>query len=448
MARRQNRFTGSERALASLDRATGHSMYAAYTRRKTDTRLEDWPTYAAVFLSPFLNVGLSLVNFTVSDGFFCLAFGVMLLRGRLPREPLYILNWTWFLAYFLVVSGLYVSSLAAGDPIRGLILALQYSFCFLVLPFILVKSDILKCYKLLKVFIAGVFFLDAHGMVTFYTIGYVPGVETVTGNMRLGTLYGNPNGAACLNAMTIVLVFWLLSVRQLSRTIGLSLLGILTWALILTSSNTGLISLLIGTTIYAALTFRPYHLLYIFLFASVLTLFFLYFGVEYLPSTFQERVLPSFVEGDLSEAGTFLHRADLMREAIELIERQKIFLWGIGADQFRVISVQEAPVHNVFLLLWVEGGFVSLLGWLVLLSSGILLWCRAWVAQIMTQGRAAVLSCFIMFVIVSSANAHLYARPWYTVLLLILAPTIVALRQSDGQRYSLGSKPVQEVKMG
>src|SRR3546814_6239292 len=57
---------------------------------------------------------------------------------------------------------------------------------------------------------------------------------------------------------------------------------------------------------------------------------------------------------------------DLIREAWGIVEDTMIV--GLGVDQYRTISFADTPVHNMYLLLWAEGGLLALLGWLLLMT--------------------------------------------------------------------------------
>ncbi|WEX75616.1 O-antigen ligase domain-containing protein [Sinorhizobium numidicum] len=335
----------------------------------------------------------------------------------------------WVSAFLLISSGIYLSSLFIGDATRGVILIMQYFFCFILLPHALMQRDENEAYRLIIIFILGVLALDIHGIVTFYTVGYSPESQVVTGALRLATLMGAANAAASLNAMTIVILLWLRTIGRISFLPFLCILSTMILALVLTSSNTGLIAVTTGTLIYFAVTFRPGLLVRIVPAIVLAVAFFLLGGANYLPATFHKRVLAAVLEGDITEAGTFTDRAALNYEALEMIGSRGFSLLGIGADQFRLASFHEVPVHNTFLILWVEGGVLSLAGWMLMSSMGIIVWLLAWRRNVIPHGRAAVLVCFVVFVTVASATAHIYSRHWYTVLLLTMQPTIIALSQ-------------------
>jgi hypothetical protein len=397
------------------------------SRRVGALSLERLLLYAGVFFAPFLDLTAEAVFFTLSDAFFCAALAVLLLRRRLPPVPLGALAWPWIASFVLIVGGLQVSSMLEGAAERGVVLLLQYSFCFIVLPCLLLGWDRQTAYRLLLAFLAGVLALDLHGILTFYLVGYVPDSPVVSGNGRLETLSGSANAAACLNAMMIIVVLWLRLSGRFSFAISAVLFSIMLVTIVLTSSNGGLIAMTVGILAFLALSLKLRQSVKVLPILALPGAFLLAGGSDYLPSAFQERVLNALVSGDVSEAGTFESRSALIQEALEAINTDRISLIGIGADQFRLRSVQETPVHNSFLLLWVEGGMLSLLGWLLFCSTGFILWYLARAQGVMVYGRAAVLACFIVFIIVANVSAHIYARYWYTALLLIMQPTLIAL---------------------
>lgn len=392
-----------------------------------DLSLERFLRYGGVFFSPFLDLSSQAVFFTLSDAFFFAALAVFLLRGRLPSAPLGFLAWPWIASFVLIVGGLHVSSLLEGDAERGVILLLQYSFCFIVLPYLLLGRDVQEAYRLLLVFLAGVIALDLHGILTFYLVGYDPASRVVSGNLRLETLSGGANAAACLNAMMIVVVFWLRLSGRFSFKLSAVLFSIMLVTIVLTSSNGGVLSMSAGILAFLACSLRLRQLAKVLPILALPGVFLMAGGSSYLPTTFQERVLNALVSGDVSEAGTFMSRSALIQETLDMINTERVSLVGIGADQFRIKSVQEAPVHNAFLILWVEGGILSLLGWLLFCSMGFILWCVARAQGVMLYGRAAVLASFIVFIVMANVSAHIYARYWYTALLLIIQPTLIAL---------------------
>ena len=94
-------------------------------------------------------------------------------------------------------------------------------------------------------------------------------------------------------------------------------------------------------------------------------------------------------------------------------------LLGLGVDQYRVISASGAPVHNMYLLLWTEGGLVTLLGWLMLLAILIAAATQAFRRDRMTAALA--LSVITVLVVSSNASPHMYARMWMVPVMVAMA---------------------------
>src|SRR3546814_3333097 len=67
------------------------------------------------------------------------------------------------------------------------------------------------------------------------------------------------------------------------------------------------------------------------------------------------------------EPGRHVHGPD-GPDPRSLGDREDTMFVGIGVDQYRVVSPTQVPVHNMYLLLWAEGGLLALLGWMLLLT--------------------------------------------------------------------------------
>jgi O-antigen ligase len=104
-------------------------------------------------------------------------------------------------------------------------------------------------------------------------------------------------------------------------------------------------------------------------------------------------------------------------------------LLGLGADQFRVYSVQEAPVHNLYLLLWTEGGLPGLIGWLLFPLASIFVWAAARKADVSKYLTGAVFSTTFVFMAIAASNPHMYARYWTIGVLLTLGMAVAEWRR-------------------
>ena len=101
-------------------------------------------------------------------------------------------------------------------------------------------------------------------------------------------------------------------------------------------------------------------------------------------------------------------------------------LVGMGAGQYREMSSQGIPVHNLYLLLANEGGILALLGLCFVLGSAIVyaVMARHNVPN-RVYGRATVVTVTLTFAALSMNYTHVYQRgmliPWIVALGLLAA---------------------------
>lgn len=393
--------------------------------------LERIVVYAGVFFAPYANLRLPQVFFTLSDFFFCLSFFILLIAGLIPDRLLGRATSTWLLAFTLLFVGLMAGSLLRGSAERGLIVTTQYLFSYIILMVVLLRNDPQEAHRLAAIFVASIILVDIHGIYTFYAVGYVPGdgKGVVTGGLRLATVLRNPNLAASMNAliMPILLYFW--SSGRIKAFVALPAMAICLVTIVLTSSNSGLILITISLTVFMTCIMTMRLFLRLAIVGAVLAVGFVSFGgTELLPKTFHKRVLAALSSGDTSEAGTLISRTALMEEAAEMIAKERIVLVGLGADQFRERSVQEAPVHNLYLLLWVEGGLLAVVGWIMFSGVGVLIWFAIKRAGGDRHALAAVATTVVVFLTIAMFNPHMYARYWTAPVLLCFGLALTQLR--------------------
>lgn len=389
--------------------------------------LERVLVYIAVLSSPFRNLRFSGVFLTFSDLFYAASFFFLLVTGRLPAAPIGRSTQLWGLGFLMFIVGLMGSSIMAGSPTRGLIVVGQYLFAYIVLLFVLMRDDEAMAHRLATMFLAGMVIVDIHGIASFFLLGSSSGV--VSGSNRLSTVLGNPNTAASINSLALPMLFYLwLSARMSART-ALFVLAVILTTVVLTSSNTGVILVVLGSTIYlvAAGSGRAFWRFAIV--AMGCAVFLLIIGIDALPETFRGRVLSSVSSGDLSEAGTLVSRIELMREAVAMIQQREIVLVGVGADQFRELSKFGAPVHNTYLLVMTEGGAIALFGWFLMIVIGLRVGLAVRLSGADPNLGAMVIATFVVFAVGANTHAHIYARYYLTPLILCLSIAMIELRR-------------------
>ncbi|WP_343517628.1 O-antigen ligase family protein [Sphingomonas sp.] len=376
---------------------------------------------AAVFLAPYVTWRiLPSYLFTFSDALFCLA-AVLLLAGRgIAIRPLQGWWALWMLGLSGLLLGFFIGSVVNGDALRWIIVAAQYSFAFALLPALMLRERRSSLVAAALALVAGVTAMELFGSVVYHATGASYGAakrfgfEFITGAHRLGAFMADANWNAAMIAMTTPFVLYLARIGRLNMIVAFAALGILCSGLLLSGSFTGFTSTAIGIVAFLILDWgkRSIGMLFgIIALASAM----LATGVA-LPTAFQNRVAIALEAGDISRAGTFAGRMELVEEAWGIVGDTTFV--GLGVDQYRVVSGDRAPVHNIYLLAWAEGGLLSLIGWLLMMLVPLSIAMRTFAYD--RAAAALVIAVALPFLIFSNAAPHMYARSWVVPLILAL----------------------------
>jgi hypothetical protein len=394
----------------------------------------------AVFLAPILLLKHSIIFFTLSDLFFCLALVLMVLAGRVPRAPLGRATSVWLLSCATLLSGVVVSSLFGPAPLRSLIVCGQYAFAFVLLLFLIAGRDDATTHFLVKTFVISIILSQIVGFTVFFLdfdFGLSilnPTFTIVTGNGRLASLIGDGNGNAAVIAFTFPFLLYLWLSGRMSGWFALPAALVLGTAVVLTSSNSGLAATLLGLVCFLGTAGAHGLRTTRFIIAALAVAIVVWGSMGFtLPSTFEKRVLGAVESGDLEDAGTFRSRMNLMIEAVDIVDDALLF--GVGADQFREMSVQKAPVHNMYLLLWAEGGLIALVGWLSIMVLPVIGATFLRGAQPRSKlRRSFALTFVIVFCGVAFNSPHMYGRQWAVPFVLAVALVFLPTWQREAQR--------------
>jgi O-Antigen ligase len=393
-------------------------------RRHFDLAALELPvTRLAIFFSVFPALRPAEVFFTFSDMLFCVSAVLLLLLGRLRFAPIGPLTVPWMVAFALMSVGLIVSSLLGNAPERVLVVLGQYAFAYILLAYIIVRTNEAVVDTLIKTFVLGTVCVNAYGLAVYFT-GADETFRFVTGSGRLASFMDNPNANANVIALTLPLLLYLWFSRKWNRLYVLGSLAILAYALVATSSVGGLLWSLAGVAVFVALTINWRVVIGIAVCIAVAVPLLDKYGSVVLPETFQARVLEAVQSGSMAQAGTFSFRMGLIHEALDVVDDQ--LLVGLGVDQYRVKSELGAPVHDAYLLLWAEGGLPALIGWLMLPQ--IIAITALWVF-LRPGGRliaATTLAVVAVFLLAATGNAHMYGRFWVVPLHLCMALLMVS----------------------
>lgn len=362
----------------------------------------------------------SAINLTLSDAALLGALALLLIRGQLEPRPFGALTPLWLLGLALMQGGLMVSTLLGGEPLRWLIVCGQYLLAWLLLPAILMSVSRDIVWRCLIAFLLGVTASQAIALTASLFLDYqdtwdVVGLDFITATGRIGAFSGNANTNGGMIAFALPMLLFVLHKGLLPRWAGLLCGAILLGGLIATASFTAFAAAVIGLGLMALLS-NPRRFLIIAVPFAVLLFGYILSGLP-LPGPFESRVGAALTSGDLSSAGTFLGRLELLKESWNLAGGT-IFV-GYGADQYRQISAHLAPVHVFPMLILVEGGLIALIGLLAMI--GVMLGQAVLGLRVDRYGGAMAIAIFAVFMVFAFSVPHMYARLWIGPLFLALA---------------------------
>lgn len=382
------------------------------------------------FLSGWNLLRVGSMNVTFADIALMLGLGVIVSRGKLNLLPFGAATVYWVAALTLMLGGLFVSSLINGDPLRWANVAIQYTMAYLLIPMLLMSQERRLTQMLPVAFVLGTTLSEAIGITaTFFftmhdTIGLL-GDGFITGNQRLGALAGQPNPNGAVIAFSLPMLIFSVVKGTMPRSVGLICGLILLWGLMLSASFTGFFAstVAIGVTL-ALIGLR--HVIRLGLALAVAVGLFFASGAP-LPKAFQQRVGGAVETGDISQAGTFLNRSELIVEAWGFAENTALI--GMGVDRYRELSSHDNPVHNLYLLIWNEGGAVAFIGLIGLLA----MLCVLAASGLRRSREEGAMACAIVIVLLiyTASYPHMYSRMW-------VVPVFIALGIIYGPR---GNEP-------
>ena len=371
------------------------------------------------FLTGYQAFRIGDINVTLADLAFGAALGICIWNGQITTRPFRVMTPLWLISLALIFTGLLIGSVVNGELVRWAVVSVQYLFGYLFLPAMLLAQPALLARKIVLAFILGMVVLETFGIVVSLTMDHAQATsmftaEFISGNGRVSSFAAEPNWNGQLIAMTFPLLICSFAKRMLPLWGFVVAALILVWGLLLCASFTGFVA----TCISVAIT-----LLFIgirhFLAALALVIFAasLYFaGGGALPVVFEKRVAGALVEGDIEEAGTFTGRVQLVRLAWE--DAENTILIGHGVDGFRKTNDIQQPVHNLFLLMLVDGGFLSFLG--LGLMAVALVGMPLVHRSASGTARGAALAVVVVFLIYTQSNPQMFSR-------LNISPVIFAL---------------------
>ncbi|MAM37215.1 MAG: hypothetical protein CL949_01620 [Erythrobacter sp.] len=359
------------------------------------------------------------INFTISDAAFVVVLLGLIGTSRLNLAPFAGLSAAWLFSLILMLGALFVSTLVNGEITRWLIVALQYSFAYLLLPMMLASFGHKTLQRCVVFYVLGVTFSQAVGNIANIFFDYTDtapylGNNFITGMGRLGAFSGNANNNSAMSGFALVLLFYVVDRRLMNPLLSLVCALFLLWGLLSSASFGGFVICLSASALVMLVRW-PQRAIFAFLIIFAIGSAYISSGLP-LPAPFEQRVLGALSGGGLEEAGTFTGRMELAEEAWRIAEDTLVI--GLGADSFRVISTHQAPVHVFPLLLLTEAGLLGLIGFVALLG---LMWFRG-LSGISDDPQKGIIcvGVLLIFSLFTLTVPHMYARLW-------LAPIFLAL---------------------
>ena len=375
---------------------------------------------AAAFLSAYQLLRVSAQNITLSDAALLMAFVLLVTQGAVSAMPFGLFTPLWFGAVGTMLGGLFLSSLLNGDLLRWMIIALQYMVAYLLLPMVVMSQPRNFIKRMAALFVVGVAVLEASGILASFVMSAndasnLFGIGFLAGNGRMGSFVGEANWNGAMIAFAVSILMYVIHERLLPLPVGIACGIALLWGLLMSASFTGFAATSLAVLVTLAIAGRRY-LGRIVLPAALLVGAFVYSGAP-LPAIFEQRVGGALVDRDIQEAGTYNGRVGLIGEAWQMTENTSLI--GVGADEFRQYSSDHQPVHNLYLLMWTEGGIIALLGFLAMLAMLVMLALGR-----ISRGpeTALALSAVTVFLIYTVASPHMFARLWIMPVVLALGP--------------------------
>ncbi len=381
-------------------------------------RVEFRVALGVVFFSTMNFLRLPQFYFTFSDFLTCTSLILLVGAGRLSLRPIGAApTIMWMGGLTTMLAGLSLSSLVYGDSMRGLVYLGQYSFAYLLLLVVIGGRSEKQTVALAKAYVLSVVLMCIHGIYVINILGHTD-TTFVSGSGRLMGFVERENECAAVIALAVPILLFLCASGKLTKFAMLAL-PIMGYGVMLTGSNTGLASFAFGVGAFALFTldlkrFLPTIAIGIGTAAAIS-----HWGRDYLPAAFQRRVLGALETGDIGQAGTFDSRLALIREAINRAD-SSIFL-GVGADQYQYSSFLGAPVHNLYLLLWTEGGLITMIGFITMILAGL---GPGLAAMNRPGGRLyTVCTCttVVLFLLCINAFASVYGRFWSVPVIIAVA---------------------------
>lgn len=292
--------------------------------------------------------------------------------------------------------------------------------------------------KFIYVFLGCQLFRIIEPLYLHHTIGYWGSKASMLGgeeflNRLSGSPYDviNPNGLAFVVCAVVPLLYYLAGQSWLTRIASLVFLPASLYALLLSGSRTGIITIV---AIFAAIVWKSKYRISVAVFCVMTAII----GFSILPPDMQDRYL-SITGSSSKNTSTVVERFDGMVESLKVGFRKPFFGHGLGTSaeanaNFTTsgpYAYRRLPAHDLYLELLVELGIAGLIIFLFFMRSIIIGFTRC--GEIYRKREAgmflfnfvqAMQVWVIVNLVTSLASYALSLYPWY-----LLAGLLVVLNR-------------------
>jgi O-antigen ligase len=267
--------------------------------------------------------------------------------------------------YLLVVAGLAILSIPFGLDQEHSFTTFTDLFLKILLVFLLTINVVSSFQRLRLLMEVTVLSAAVVGLLTL--VDYSQGRNLVEGGRATGALGGifqNPNDLAlAMNVLLPIACTLGLSRRnQFSKLLYFLSAAVFAMTIAATQSRSGFITIIIAGLFFLAQLGRRYPALWAV--AALAALAFLASGPGRIVTLFDA------AGGDISAAESGTTRWELVKRGIEVAGANPIrWLFGVGLDNFRIVSIKDLVSHNAYLQVFNEIGLPALIFYILFLVS-------------------------------------------------------------------------------
>jgi len=293
----------------------------------------------------------------------------ILARTALVMPPLF--------RYLLGLSAFMILSIPFGLDAAASYAAVTDGFLKVILIFIVIINTV-RSFARIRIVIE-VMVLSGALVAVATLLGYLAGrniVEGLRASGGVGGIFGNPNDLALAMNMLVPLAVgtYFLRTNAILRSLYAACAVLFVTIVVLTHSRAGFLTLIVVMSLLLV-RLGPRHRTVWGAGAVIATTL-----MVASPGTFWSRILTLFAGsagGDLSAAESATARWGLIRRSLEVAGTNPIrWLFGVGVENFHIVSDRELVNHNAYLQVFNEAGVVAFVCYVAFLVGAVRITAR------------------------------------------------------------------------